>query len=463
MGYAAVFRAFGLSLIFLGVSMIAPMFVALFTSPDTADDYLFASIVTVLCGGGVLACSASRRTGSDFRAAVVFILLLWIVSPAFAALPFVFENASLIDAYFEAVSALTTTGAWLSKEAAIANPAGALWRAELQWIGGLASLSIAAAIFIRPAFIGIDTLLPPFSRGDRASYLRAVRNAVGAFVGVYLIITLSSFILQMLVGAPVLDALIISMSAVASGGFVPHENDLSAYPFAVTGALLPFLVLSGANFILIARNFSGGAGRSRDVETGVYLISIIIVGFIFWIALGAGDWDLIPAQIFNAASLFSTNGVLVGQDPTLPLALVTVIIGGSAVSTAGGFKILRWMVIMRRSSDELRRLVTPSGVFGKSTVVNEFGVWIHFLAFTIVLAGLTLLLTLNGHGFELSATAATAILANAGPVISLVESGNSGYEIFNAPTRLLLCLGMILGRLETVVALAVFNHSFWRS
>ena len=142
---------------------------------------------------------------------------------------------------------------------------------------------------------------------------------------------------------------------------------------------------------------------------------------------------------------------------------MTVIIGGSAVSTAGGFKILRWLVIIRRSREEIRRLITPKGVFGKSNIANEFGVWIHFLGFTIILGALTLFITLDGHSFDLAATAATAIFANAGPVIGIVEGAETGYEVFSAPTRILLCAGMILGRLEAVVALAIFNVAFWRS
>ena len=463
MGYASIFRAFGVTLLILGGAMLLPFVVALFIPGEPADNYLFGATVTLIAGGGCYVASMGNRKAGDFRSAIVVILLWWIIAPAFGAIPLIFSMGSFQDAYFEAVSALTTTGAWLSNEKAIASAPAMLWRGQLQWLGGLASLAIAAAIFIRPAFIGIDTLLPPFSRGDRASYLRAIRNATVGFFGAYLLLTTTSFIIQMLLGAPVLDAAVISMSAVSSGGFIPRETGLAAYPFAVTGALLPFMVLGGANFILITRLMQGTTSRNRDVETGVYFLAILVVGVVFWVANDAGDWDLIPAQVFNAASLFSTNGMLIGENPTLPLALVTVIIGGSAVSTAGGFKILRWLVIIRRSREEIRRLITPKGVFGKSNIANEFGVWIHFLGFTIILGALTLLITLDGHSFDLAATAATAIFANAGPVIGIVEGAETGYEVFSAPTRILLCAGMILGRLEAVVALAIFNVAFWRS
>ncbi|MEL7489910.1 MAG: potassium transporter TrkG [Pseudomonadota bacterium] len=463
MGQASIVRAFGLMLIIIGVAMVGPFLLALALGEPSAERYLFGAFVALLTGAGGLAASTDRRVVTDFRGALVITLLWWIAAPAFASIPLALSDLSIFDAYFETVSAMTTTGAWLSNEAAIADRPEMLWRAQLQWLGGLSSLAIAAAIFIRPAFVGIDTLLPPFSRGDRASYLRAIRNAVISFSSVYLLVTLVCFILQMLAGTPVLDAGVISMSMVASGGFIPHADGLSAYPFAATGFLLPFIIIGGANFILVTRITRGAAQKSRDVETGVYLLAIVVIGFVFWLSAGAGDLDLIPAQMFNAASLFSTNGVILGEGPTLPLALVTVIIGGSAVSTAGGFKILRWMVIFRRAREEIRLLITPRGVFGKSTVANELGVWIHFLVFTMTLGAFILVITLGGHSFELAATTATAILANAGPAISMAEGAESGFAVFDAPLRAVLCAGMILGRLEAVVALAIFNRAFWRS
>ena len=248
MGYASIFRAFGFTLLILGGAMFLPFVTALLIPGETADNYLYGAVVTLIAGGGCVAASTGPRLAGDFRSAILAILLWWIIAPVFAAIPFMFSMGSFLDAYFEAVSALTTTGAWLSNKAAIESASGMLWRGQLQWLGGLASLAIAAAIFIRPAFIGIDTLLPPFSRGDRASYLRAIRNATVGFFGAYLLLTTTSFIIQMLLGAPVLDAAVISMSAVSSGGFIPRESGLAAYPFAVTGALLPFMVLGGGKF-----------------------------------------------------------------------------------------------------------------------------------------------------------------------------------------------------------------------
>ena len=160
--------------------------------------------------------------------------------------------------------------------------------------------------------------------------------------------------------------------------------------------------------------------------------------------------------------MVSTNGFVIGDNPPLIVALITAIIGGAAVSTAGGFKVLRWLVITRRAREEVRRLAVPSAVFGTKRVANEMGVWIHFLIFTLILGGLVLACAVSGHSLTVSTAAATAALSNAGPLIGLAGAG-SDFEIFDSPLRAMLIVGMILGRLEAATALALINISFWRA
>ncbi len=463
MGLTSILRGFAAMLFIIGAAMAAPFLVAVSGGEDSADAYLFSMALCLLSGAAAMAASVGRAPPSDFRGALLIILLWWTVAPLFAAAPFAMSGAPFADAYFEAVAALTTTGGWLSREGALASPAGTVWRALLQWLGGLASIAIAAAIFIRPAFIGIDTLLPPFPRGEKASFLRPLRNAASSFFLVYAFLTAVAFTALVAAGASAFDAAVMGMSIVASGGFVPHAEGLAGYEAPVLYALTPFLILSGANFVLIARLMGDRRERVRDVENASYVMILIGVTVLFWVAAGAGDMGLLIPQFFNAASFMSTNGVAVGEPPPIIAAMVTAIIGGAAVSTAGGFKILRWLVIMRRAREEIRRLVTPSGVFGQARVGNELGVWIHFIVFTMTLAALVVSLSIGGYEFSLAAAAAVAALSNTGPLIYLAEGGAGGYAVFDEPLRWLLVAGMILGRLEAAVALALFNRAFWRT
>lgn len=462
MAFSSILRAFSSLLFILGLAMIAPLILALAGGEENVGAWLFAVTLCALIGGGAYATSMGKRSPAEFRGALIVIMMWWTVIPVFAALPIMAEGLNFPDAYFESVSALTTTGAWLSNEGALASPSGTLWRAELQWLGGLASLAIAAAIFIRPAFIGIDTLLPPFSRGDRDSFLRPVRNAVVSFAGVYAVMTLAAFSLMAIAGAPTFDSVLMALSITASGGFIPNPGGVAAYNTGVIVTIFTFTLLSGVNFILIARVMKGEREKLQDIETGAYILIVIWAGILFWITAGAGDMRLIFPQLFNAASMVSTNGYTLGEAPPLLVALVTAIIGAAAVSTAGGFKILRWLVIMRRAREEIRRLISPGAVFGARRVANELGVWMHFLVFTLTLAALLMFLSFGGHSFEQAAAAAVASLSNAGPLLALAEGGGDGYAIYDEPLRWLLLGAMVLGRIEAAVALALVNRAFWR-
>ncbi|MCB2097408.1 MAG: TrkH family potassium uptake protein [Parvularculaceae bacterium] len=464
MAPASIARYFGFSLLLLGAAMAPPIVYALSTGDAVAGNYAFAAAATLFSGAGFLTLSTGAARSVNFRSTIMLILLWWTATPVFGALPFWLDGWSLIDGYFEAVSALTTTGATLVEDDLRDKPVDLVWRAVLQWVGGLTSLATAAAIFIRPQFVGADAAQPTFSRGDSGSFIFAIASATRSFAPIYALVTALAFIMIAASGVPTFDAAVLAASSVASGGLTPETSGVSAYPFMAHLAYLPFVVISGASFVVLDRALRGKRLKGADIETPVYCALIVILGVVLWVAMGDHGAAAAFEQLFNAASLFATNGVVIGAEPNLILALVTVIIGGSAVSTAGGLKILRWIVIMRRTQSEVRRLVLPSAVFGPRSVRNELGVWMHFLVFTMALAALTTWLTAGGHTLEAAVAGAVGAVANAGPVIALTPEGHEGYHIFMDPwIRLLLAAAMIVGRLEGVAALMMIRGAFWRS
>ncbi|MCB2113700.1 MAG: TrkH family potassium uptake protein [Parvularculaceae bacterium] len=457
---ATLARYFGVSLLLIGGAMAIPFVLALSLKDPAAGNYAFGLAVTLFAGAGFMVLGAGSRREVDFRSAIFLVIIWWSAAPLFAALPFWLGGWSPIDGYFESVSAVTTTGATLERGDLRTSPPALAWRAILQWIGGLVSLAAAAAIFIRPQFVGADNVEPTFSRGEDGSYTFAFKSALRVFAPVYGALTFIAFAVFALGGAPTFDSFVLALSCIASGGIVPHPDGLSAYSDAAAVAYFPFMVLSGASFILIVRAFSRKRTKAADVETSVYLLLSLLLALLFLLFEG----DTVFASLFNAASLFSTNGIVIGAKPDLIFALVTVIIGGCAISTAGGLKILRWIVVIRRTQMEVRRLIMPSAVFGPRTTRNELGVWMHFLVFTMGLAVLTTALTAGGHSIEAAAAGAVGAVANAGPVMALTPEGHEGYHIFEDDwIRLLLAAAMIGGRLEGVAALMLIKGAFWRT
>lgn len=464
MGLIVILQSLGGMIAILGALMLFPMVMAVMEGSNQAGPYFFSSVVTIFFGVALSLATRGRYQSVDLRGAILLVALWWTLTPVFGALPFALNQMSMFDAYFEAVSALTTTGAWLWEDAARISRPDILWRALMQWIGGLSSLAIAAVIFIRPAFVGTDTLLPPFSRGDRGSHIRAMRNALFVFSRVYILVTFSAGGILTLSGVGAFDAVVIALSGVASGGFIPYTSGANALTNAASGVLLPLYFLSGVNFILLTRIFFARESSLKDIETGVYALIAVGVTVLFFIMSDPIAFGRIPRHAFNAVSMLSTNGVFIGSPPPLIVCLITVLIGGTAISTAGGMKVLRWLVVMHRSRQELRRLSSPNAVYGSSNMQNELGVWMHFIVFTVVLGVLLTALTAGGHSFELSVTAAAGVLANAGPVLGLIAEGEAGYAVFAMPfSKAMLIFGMILGRVEAVAALALINQAFWRS
>ncbi len=471
MAVLTILRALGVGLIIIGLAHAAPIAVAVAVAPASVGAYAFGGAAALLAGGGLAVIGAGRRRAGDLREALLFILLWWIIAPSFASIAFMASGSGAGDAYFESVSALTTTGAWLSEEAARSSPPGIIWRASLQWIGGLATLAFASAVLVRPIFVGIETVPPQFARREDNSYFTAIESAVRYLAPAYLVVTAAGAMLLAVAGAGPLASIATAMSLAASGGFIADPELAAAPTLAMAGALFPLLLVGGANFVVIAAVADPMRPRRADSETGAYVAIVLTLAVaLFLFARGDASSQTgvtaasVAGPLLTAASLASTNGVAFGEVGNLPVALIAIVIGGSAVSTAGGLKVLRWLVLFRRVREEIGRLVSPRAVFGRAFVEEELGVWMHFIVFTFLLAALTLFGAAAGREFDMSAAAAVGALANAGPALSLVEGGAEGYAVFeNGAARAALVVGMILGRIEAVAALALINISFWRS
>ncbi len=469
MNLAPVLRFVAYTHFGLALAMVAPGLVGAGPGDVLADGFLTGLLAAMLVGGLCLATAEGlpRRqpVRNGFRELLLSLLVFWTLLPFTAAVPLAIDGRQFGEAWFDAVSALTTTGAWLSEPAARATAQDMLYRASLQGLGGLVSLATAAAVFVRPEFVGIAPPTPPFARGETGSYLRAFDQALRAFGPVYGLIALLGSVLMIIAGVPVVEAVTMGLSFLATGGLVPQAGGIGAYPAGAVGVSAVLMTLGAINFVVLAAFFLGQTGRLRrgqDPETKTFLFLIPAVALIFWLSRGAGDLDRVPQHLFNAVSLLSTNGPIIGEVPGLTPLLVTAIIGGAAVSTAGGIKILRWLITFARTGEEVWKLTHPGAVSRRKPSSNELGVWIHALAFAILLAGLVLVTAFYGYPLETSAAAAVAVISNTGPLLDAAPLMTADYGVFDPSLRIAFAAGMIAGRLELVVLLVVLNRHFWQ-
>ena len=470
MQLSTVFWWFGLSLAVLGVAMSVPMLAAVITT-DTGQlsAYIFGFVLCIFLGAALIFVSRTddqaHNEKGGIREVVLILVIWWVLVPLFAGIPFRFDGHSLVDAWYEAVTATTTTGAWLSFDAATSNLSGMIWRAQLQWLGGIVSISAAAAVFVRSEFIGTAKISAPFSRGESESYLYAFRSALLNFLPFYLVLTLFVTLFLVLFSVPLVDAIVIGLSLPATGGFFPATDVFTGYSAPIQLICFATLVLSGVSFVSVVNTINIFGRKIRleeDRETPAFLFCLLLTTFIFYLTTEEIAFSDISRHMFNAASALTTNGFILPNYPALAPVLIATVIGGAAISTVGGLKLIRWIITFERAGQEVWKLVHPSGVVRKEKAADELAVWIHFIAFTIILAVLILVIGLYGHDLDLSMTVAVAAISNAGPILNLIAL-QADYEMFDTSLRIILAFGMIIGRLEMVIALALFNGYFWKS
>lgn len=407
----------------------------------------------------------------------------WLVLGAMAALPMYFSlldhNISFTDALFEAISGVTTTGATVLSNLEHLPASVLMYRQILQWAGGLGIIMLAVAVLptMRPS---VARMYQAESAGHNqdSTYVPRVADTVKLLWAVYLILTLTCFAGYWAAGMSVFDAIGHAFSTVSIGGFSTYDASIGHFdnPFVESIAII-FMLISGMSFALhyaALSNFSF-THYFRNSEWRFYLLAISLLTAITVLALYMQSklslWGSVRYGLFQVVSFSTTTGYTSSSHTLLPsvipfLLLLGAFMGGCAGSTGGGIKVIRVMVLLKKSWLQVRQLVHPAGVFPmtignlriRDTVVEAIVGFliIYVLIFFVVLIGL-LLCSMDFYS-AFSATSAT--LNNLGP--GLGEVGTN-YSTISDTAKLILCLAMILGRLEIMALLVLFTRAFWRA
>lgn len=492
--FAPVFTLLGWALVILSVLMAVPILFALGpTETAIALSFAVSAIVTLFLGGGMVLAMRSDMTTLGRRETFLTATLVWIVVPAFAAMPFFFSDAipSATNAYFEALSGFTTNGASTIPDLDIQSKSILLWRALTQWAGGFSLiifLSILATTFNLPGN-------NPLTRAIAKSKRRRVtgRGAFGllSMLKIYALLTGVCIVALWLVGMPAFDALCYGFSTISTGGFTTSNSAGTAFANrAIEVVLMIFMVLGAVNFSLHWSFFNGDRkSYFKDPEYRYLLLAIGIGSFmLFWLMLSETDMSISETMryaIFNAVSAITTTGYnlpLVSDTGeyywpigALLLVLVLITLGGSTGSTAGGIKLLRVSILLKLSSAELRRLSFPSSVsaltYGGVKIVRGqiLSAWSFFAFYCVAMALVTAAIAFNGLDFQSALSLAVTNLANAGSaaqqLITDVEFGSENFISYDAlpnATKWILCVTMLVGRLEFFAVLTLLNPAVWR-
>ncbi len=443
-----------------------------------------AAAITAAIGGGAVMATKGRPFEFSFRDAVILTVAAWFVLPLFAAVPLLFQpvNIHFVDALFEMISAITTTGATVLTGLDEMPASLLLWRSTLQWFGGFGIIGLAIVIlpFLK---VGGMQLFRLESSDSADKYLPRIRSVARAVGQIYLGLTILCFAAYLLLGMTPFDALNHAFTTVCTGGFSTHDASFGYFEspalrwvaiiFMIAGAV-PFLA-----YLKIARRGRLRERLSERVEPQVLLFFVVLAAstmVIFaWLAINEvyPVGDAFTEAAFNVVSIITTTGYastdysLWGGFAAISFFLF-MFVGGCTGSTTGGIKILRYQVLWATLFQHVRRTIYPHIVqpvrYGGRTVsdpeIVSVGVFV-FLYFA-TFAAVAIIFAVTGLDVMTAFSAAASAVGNIGPGLG-PDIGPAGiYAGFSDPQKLVFAFTMILGRLEILSVLVLLVPSFYR-
>jgi len=470
----------GILLTTLAVAMSLPALVdAAIGHPDW-EVFLASAGLTLFIGGALILTMRGGDMAIGIREAFVLTLGSWLGVTLFASLPFVFAelNLSFADAFFEAMSGITTTGATVITGLDDAPPGILLWRALLQWLGGIGIIVTAVAMLPMLRVGGMQLFRMESSDTTEKVLPRAaqISTAIGS---IYFVLTAICAIAYWAAGMPGFDAIAHAMTTIATGGFSTSDSSLAAFANpGVEWVAVVFMIVGSLPFVLYLQVVRGRPmSLLRDTQVrwflSVVLVLVIVVVLILAVSQNYAPGLSLRLSAFNTISILTGTGYTTAAfDQWGPLALTVffliMFVGGCAGSTTCGIKIFRFQILYETAATQIRRLVRPHGVFipyyNNNPITDEITMSVMSFFFFYVLVFVVLALGLSALGLDfLSAMsgAATAI-SNVGPGLGPVIGPSSTFTTLPDTAKWLLSAGMLMGRLELFTILVLFAPAFWK-
>ena len=476
--YKTVFFTLGILQIILGVSMFIPIIVQFFYS-ELDSSFFGSSIVTIIFGTLFFLSNLDHDKKLNLQQAFLLTALSWISIAIFGSLPFVFSSIelSITDSFFESMSGITTTGSTIISDLENAPKGLLLWRAILQWLGGIGI--IVMAITLMPIMnVGGMQLFKISSNDSSEKILPKSKEIALRLIYIYSGLTGLCAITYWIFGMGKFDSLTHSMTTIATGGFSNYNESIGYFnslPIEISSMF--FIILGSIPFIAYIKFISGNKKIFlNDIQIKTFLkiiIFTVIILSIYLLFYNHQNFSL-RSIFFNTISILSGTGYVNAEFDSwgsfpITLFLALMFIGGCAGSTACGVKIFRIQILYLFILNQLKKIIYPKGVFvikyDQSAVDEKFiASIISFIYFYIVIFFiLTTLLSLTGLDFITAISGAATSISNVGPGLGPIIGPNGDFSSLPDLSKWILTVGMILGRLELFAILVLFLPSFWKN
>ena len=482
MQFLVVIRVLGLLLMIFSFSMLPPVLVDLIYQEHMSDPFLQSFALLLFSGSMLYMPLHNHRKDLRLRDGFMVVVLFWFVLGSAGGLPLYLSgiyDISVTDAVFEAISGLTTTGATVIVGLDSLPHSILFYRQQLQWLGGMGIIVLAVAVLPMLGIGGMQLYRAETPGPVKDTKLTPrITETAKALWYIYLGLTLTCGIAYWLAGMSAFDAVSHAFSTVAIGGFSTHDASMGYFNNAgIEIIAIVFMLLSGVNFAL---HFSVMRQRRlvpywRDAEFRTYIlvlavVSVVTVTYLQFTKTFESPTESLIEGVFQVVSIGTTTGFTTQAYYSWPgflpvLLLYVSFIGGCAGSTGGGIKVIRILLLVKQGARELKRLVHPSAQFavkiGRKPVPDKVieAVWGFFAAYFAISALMILLLMASGLNQDTSFSAVAACLNNLGPGLDQV---GQNFSTINDFAKWVLCLAMLLGRLEIFTLLVLLTPGFWR-
>jgi len=460
--------------------MCAPLAVDLAAGHDEWRVFAGSAALTAFIGVTMILTTRSTTLRMNIRQAFILTTGSWLVLTMFSALPFVFSELGLsyTDAFFEAMSGITTTGSTVII-ALDAAPGGILlWRALLQWLGGIGIIVMAIAVLPMLKIGGMQLFRMESSDPSEKVMPRVTQVASG--IGfVYLALTAICAVALWGVGFDGFDAVAHAMTTIATGGFSTSDGSIGGFANPAAEAIVTlFMIIGALPFVLYLQAVRGNFGvLIRDSQVRWFLIlviaCIVVLGVWYHLTTGTPLGQSYREVAFNVVSIITGTGYTSADYGhwgafAVGVFFFLMFVGGCAGSTTCGIKVFRFQVLYATAEAQIHRLVQPHGVyvphFNKQPITEEIAgsVMGFFFLFVISFAAIALALGAIGLDFITAVSGAATAICNVGPALGETIGPSGTFATLPDAAKWVLSAGMLLGRLELFTVMVMFAPSFWR-
>ena len=478
--YKTVFFTLGILQMILGISMIFPIIIQIIFE-ELDSSFVSASIITIIFGALFFLSNIENDRKINLQQAFLLTSLSWLSVAIFGSLPFVFSdlNLSITDSFFESMSGITTTGSTIITNLNDSPKAILLWRAMLQWLGGIGIIVIA--LFILP-FLRVGGMQLFHLEGDDPyeKFLPKISSVISKIVILYVLLTLLLMILYFSYGMNFFDALAHSFTTISTGGFSTHDQSFAYFQSnSILFIAIIFMVIGSLPFLVIAQTSVNNVFATiKDHQVRIFLLILFVSIFIIYlfaeVYIDGNFFQKIISISFNTISIISGTGYVSENfeswgNYASVLFLILMFIGGCAGSTTCGIKIFRLQILVLFIKNQIKKLIYPNRIlvlnYNKEKIEDRFinSVIIFIFSYLFLFLIIAMLLSITGLDFLSAVSGAATSISNVGPGLGEMIGPNGNFSEVSNISKWILSFAMLLGRLEIFAVLVLFLPSFWRS